>query len=196
MANDHFKNEKNSKFTLVGGILSPVADAYGKSSLISAEHRIEMCRLACEEHPLITVEPWEALRSQWTPTLEVLQHFKDELHKYFPSIRVMLLAGSDLVEGFKHEHIWNPQNLESLIKVFGIVAIERTSAINLHSEIFNSNLLFSLRDNIEIIPQPVQSELSSSKLRLLIRRGYSVKYLTDDKVVKYIEDNNLYNFIC
>ena len=191
MANDHFNNQKSSNFSLVGGILSPVSDAYGKSSLIAAKDRIEMCRLACEGHPLITVETWEALKPQWTPTLEVLNHFKEEIQSYFPKVRLMLLAGSDLVEGFKHEHIWNPQSLKDLIKDFGIVAIER-STINLSSEIFNSNLLYSLRENIEIIYQPVQSELSSSKLRLLIRRGFSIKYLTSDNVINYIKENNLY----
>jgi nicotinamide mononucleotide adenylyltransferase len=104
----------------------------------------------------------------------------------------MLIAGSDLVEGFKNEHVWNPQSLQSLIKKFGLVVIERSASVNLQSEIFNSNLLFSLHENIEIIPQAVQTELSSSKLRLLIRRGYSIKYLTDDKVIKYIKENNLY----
>lgn len=192
MANDHFNNQKNSNFSLVGGILSPVSDAYGKSSLIPAGHRIEMCRLACEGHPFITVEPWEALKPQWTPTLNVLNHFKEEIHKYFPTVRIMLLAGSDLVEGFKHENIWNPQSLQSLIKDFGVVAIERSSTINLHSEIFNSNFLYPLRENIEIIPQPIQSELSSSKLRLLIKRGYSIKYLTSDNVINYIKENNFY----
>lgn len=192
MANDHFNNQKTSNFSLVGGILSPVSDAYGKSSLIPAGHRIEMCRLACEGHPFITVEPWEALKPQWTPTLDVLNHFKEEIHKSFPNVRIMLIAGSDLVEGFKHENIWNPQSLQSLIKDFGVVAIERSSTINLHSEIFNSNFLYPLRENIEIIPQPIQSELSSSKLRLLIRRGYSIKYLTSDNVINYIKENNFY----
>lgn len=193
MANDHFNNNlKTSNFNVVGGIISPVSDAYGKSSLIPAEHRVEMCRLACEGHPLITVEPWEALKPQWTPTLEVLNHFKEEIDQVFPSVRLMLIAGSDLVEGFKNEHVWNPQSLQSLIKNFGLVVIERSASVNLQLEIFNSNLLFSLHENIEIIPQAVQTELSSSKLRLLIRRGYSIKYLTDDKVIKYIKENNLY----
>ena len=191
MAMDHFNTHNDSIYSVVGGILSPVSNAYGKASLISAEDRIEMCKLACEDHPFITVESWEALKSEWTPTLDVLKHFKEELEKLYPSIKVMLIAGSDLVEGFKHEHIWKPENLQELIKDYGLVVIERSS-INLTAEIFYSDLLYPLRDNIHIIPQTVQSELSSSKLRLLIKRKLSIKYLTVDSVIEYIKTKNLY----
>lgn len=191
MAKDHFNKEPNSKFAVVGGIISPVSDAYGKPSLIPAKDRMEMCRLACEDDPLITVESWETIKPVWTPTLDVLKHFNEEIHKQFPKVRIMLIAGSDLVEGFKHEHVWNPQNLKDLIKDFGLVIIERSS-IDLSTTIFESNVLFPLRENIHVIHQLVQSELSSSKLRLLLKRGYSIKYLTPDKVINYIEENRLY----
>lgn len=191
MAKDHFDKDPRSNYSVLGGIISPVSDAYGKSGLISAKDRIEMCQLACEDHSFISTDPWEALKPDWTPTLDVLKYFNTEIIESFPNVKVMLIAGSDLLEGFRHENIWNPESLKELIETFGLAVIERSN-FNISNEIFNSNLLYPLRENIHIIPQMVQSELSSSKLRLLIKRGHSIKYLTSDKVIQYIKENNLY----
>ena len=179
MAHDFFNNNPSYNFKVVGGIISPVSDGYGKSSLISASHRLEMCRLACENHPFIGVESWEALNSEWTPTLTAVKYYDEEIKRDSDcsKVKLMLLIGSDLVDGFRDALIErNPHN-----------------EIPIPSEIFESDLLYSLRDNIFFVPQMVTSELSSSKLRLLIRRGHSIKYLTSDKVIDYIKNNGLYN---
>ena len=197
MAHDFFNNNPSYNFKVVGGIISPVSDGYGKSSLISASHRLEMCRLACENHPFIGVESWEALNSEWTPTLTAVKYYDEEIKRDSDcsKVKLMLLIGSDLVDGFRDAHIWNEDGLKELISSFGLVIIERNphNEIPIPSEIFESDLLYSLRDNIFFVPQMVTSELSSSKLRLLIRRGHSIKYLTSDKVIDYIKNNGLYN---
>ena len=196
MANDYFNLMENShKYKLIGGIISPVSNGYGKASLIPAEERLEMCRLASGGHPFITVEPWEALKSEWTPTLQVLKHFNQEICKEIPNVKVMLLCGSDFVEAFREPTIWNPVSLKELIETFGLVVIERNTskyAKSLEQEIFGSDLLFQVRRNIFIVPQMIPTEISSSKLRLLIKRGHSIKYLTSDSVIEYILKNNLY----
>lgn len=193
MANDYF--DSSSNFKVIGGILSPVSNGYGKPSLISPKHRLAMCKLASEAHPFITVEPWETLKSDWTPTLDVLKHFDEEIRKEIPNVKIFLLCGSDLIGGFHDPKIWDPVKLKELIETFGLVIIERKDTLKLKAieqEIFESDLLFSLRRNIFVIPQMVSNEISSSKLRLLIKRGQSIKYLTSDEVVEYIRDNNLY----
>lgn len=198
IANDYFSlMEPSQKYKVIGGILSPVSNGYGKASLIPAEDRLEMCRLASEGHSFITVEPWEALKSDWTPTFQVLKHFDNEIRREVPNVKVMLLCGSDLIEKFRVPSIWNPALLKELIENFGIVVIERTSGAPLvkavEKEIFETDLLFQVRRNIFLIPQLVPSEISSSKLRLLIQRGHSIKYLTPDSVIGYINKNNFYN---
>ena len=196
MANDYFNSlEQSQKYKVIGGILSPVSNGYGKSSLISPEDRLEMCKLASEGHPFITVEPWETLKPDWTPTLEVLKHFHEEIRTEVPNVKIMLLCGSDLIEKFHDPTIWNPDRLYELIEMFGLVVIERKTSQQIKSlekYIFESDLLFQVRRNIFIIPQMVPTEISSSKLRLLIKREQSIKYLTCDKVIEYIQKNNLY----
>jgi len=197
MANDYFDlMEQSRKYKVIGGILSPVSNGYGKASLITAEDRLEMCQLGSEGHPFITVEPWETLKSDWTPTLQVLKHFDEEIRKEIdPNVKVMLLCGSDLIEGFREPKIWNPTQLKELMETFGIVVIERTTGQytkSVDQEIFESDPLFQFRKNIFIIPQMVPTDISSSKLGLLIKRGHSIKYLTPDAVIEYIHMNNLY----
>ena len=48
------------------------------------------------------------------------------------------------------------------------------------------------RNNIHLIPQLIQNDVSSTKVRLFLRRGLSVRYLLPAAVVDYIEENNLY----
>lgn len=48
------------------------------------------------------------------------------------------------------------------------------------------------RDNIHLISQLIQNDVSSTKVRLFLRRGLSVRYLLPMGVVDYIEVNGLY----
>ena len=48
------------------------------------------------------------------------------------------------------------------------------------------------RHNIFFIPQLIQNDVSSTKVRLFLRRGLSVRYLLPGPVVDYIEENHLY----
>jgi nicotinamide mononucleotide adenylyltransferase len=48
------------------------------------------------------------------------------------------------------------------------------------------------RDNIHLISQLIQNDVSSTKVRLFLRRGLSVRYLLPMSVVDYIEQNGLY----
>jgi nicotinamide mononucleotide adenylyltransferase len=48
------------------------------------------------------------------------------------------------------------------------------------------------RDNIRVIPQLIQNDVSSTKIRLFRKRGKSIRYYIPDKVVDYIYEHGLY----
>ena len=48
------------------------------------------------------------------------------------------------------------------------------------------------RSNIYLISQMIQNDVSSTKVRLFLRRGLSVRYLLPSAVIDYIEANGLY----
>lgn len=49
------------------------------------------------------------------------------------------------------------------------------------------------KDNIWVIQQLVQNDISSTKIRLFLRRDMSIRYLVPEPVVSYIEANGLYD---
>lgn len=53
--------------------------------------------------------------------------------------------------------------------------------------------LQSWKDNIWVIQQLVQNDISSTKVRLFLRRDMSIRYLVPEPVVQYIEENGLFD---
>ena len=100
--------------------MSPVNDSYGKVGLAQARHRVTMCRRACEtSSDWISVDDWEATRPDYSPTAVVLDHFERELNsedrrngiaefegRPRRKIRIMLLAGSDLIQTMSVPNLW------------------------------------------------------------------------------------------
>ena len=48
------------------------------------------------------------------------------------------------------------------------------------------------RSNIHLVSQMIQNDVSSTKVRLFLRRGMSVRYLIPTSVMDYIIENGLY----
>ena len=48
------------------------------------------------------------------------------------------------------------------------------------------------QDNIFLVPQTITNDVSSTKVRLFLKRGMSVRYLLPGPVVEYIETHHLY----
>ncbi|XP_023674846.1 nicotinamide/nicotinic acid mononucleotide adenylyltransferase 2 [Paramormyrops kingsleyae] len=68
---------KTGRFIVIGGIISPVHDTYGKPGLVSSRHRLTMCQLAVESSDWIRVDPWECYQDSWKTTCCVLEHHRD-----------------------------------------------------------------------------------------------------------------------
>lgn len=105
-------------FSVIGGYMSPVNDAYKKRGLLSAEHRISMCNLACRSSEFIMVDPWEANQSTFQRTLSVLSRIRSSLCDIglvpSASLKVMLICGSDLLESFSTPKVWIPEQIRNL----------------------------------------------------------------------------------
>ncbi|XP_023642468.1 nicotinamide/nicotinic acid mononucleotide adenylyltransferase isoform X2 [Capsella rubella] len=116
-------------FHVLGGYMSPVNDAYKKKGLLSAEHRLEMCNLACQSSDFVMVDSWEASQSSYQRTLTVLLRVKTSLtnNRLVPeeSLKVMLLCGSDLLQSFCTPGVWIPEQVRTICKEYGIVCIRR-----------------------------------------------------------------------
>ncbi|TYI13061.1 hypothetical protein ES332_A08G032500v1 [Gossypium tomentosum] len=182
-------------FCVIGGYMSPVNDAYKKKGLIAADHRIELCNLACKSSDFIMVDPWEAKQSSFQRSLTVLNRVKSFLIEggLIPkeSLKVMPVCGSDLVQSFSIPGFWIPEQVRSICKDYGVVCIRREGQ-DLEKIINNDEILNENRDNIRIVDELVPNQISSTRLRECISRGLSIKYLTVDEAIEYIKKQNLY----
>lgn len=70
---------RTGRYYVVGGIISPVNDAYGKKDLISAKHRCKMVDLALHSSDWIRLDCWESDQETWQKTLNVLNHHQNSL---------------------------------------------------------------------------------------------------------------------
>lgn len=189
----------NTEFEVVGGYLSPVGDAYKKAGLASADHRIRMCDLAVEDSSWISVDRWEPIHKEYLPTAKVLDHFDHELNEVRGGIedysgqkrkiKVALLAGADLIQTMSTPNLWAPKDLDHILGHYGAFIVEREG-----TDI--DDALASLqqwRDNIYVIHQLVKNDVSSTRIRLFLKRDMSIRYLVPEAVIKYIEANGLYS---
>jgi nicotinamide mononucleotide adenylyltransferase len=78
--------------------------------------------------------------------------------------------------------------LDHILGKFGTFIIERVGSDMDHA----TEALARWRHNIFIVPQLIQNDVSSTKIRLFLRRGLSVRYLLPAQVIGYIEEHDLY----
>ncbi|KAL7249079.1 hypothetical protein ACSBR1_011277 [Camellia fascicularis] len=168
-------------FCVIGGYMSPVNDAYQKRSLISAKHRIEMCHLACRSSEFIMVDPWEASQDTFQRTLTVLCRIKSSLCD----------SGRISGESFSIPGAWIPEQVRTICRDFGVVCIHREGQ-DIEKVISNDDILNEYKTNIRVVDELVPNQISSTRVRDCILRGLSVKYLTADEVINYINQHRLY----
>jgi len=196
MAKDYVR--QNTDFEILGGYLSPVSDMYKKPGLLSARHRVDMCTLAAEDSDTwLMVDSWEAFQT-YQRTAIVLDHFDHEINTVLGGVhttngehrkvRVMLLAGSDLIGTMSEPGVWSYSDLEHILGRYGCLIVERAGTGMDQA----TDSLARWRSNIHLISQLIQNDVSSTKVRLFLRRGLSVRYLLPNSVVDYIEQHALY----
>jgi nicotinamide mononucleotide adenylyltransferase len=191
VARDHALMETD--FQVVGGYLSAVSDEYKKPGLAPAIHRVNMCRLAVRKSSdWLMVDPWEALvQTEYSKTADVLDHFEEEINgkrRGIPVLdedgneverrkaRIMLLAGSDLIQTMSEPGVWDEKDLHHILGNFGCFIVERAES-EIDQSIFSSSSVHSrsplalYRDNIFMVSQLVRNDVSSTKVRLFLRKG-------------------------
>ncbi|ORX49856.1 Nucleotidylyl transferase [Hesseltinella vesiculosa] len=203
MAKDHF--EQGNQYELLAGYFSPVSDAYMKDGLAPAKHRVKMCQLAVDStSDWMMVDSWESRQDSYQRTAVVLDHFDQELNRPTQGqggvlardgsrkhIRIMLLAGGDLIASFGHPGVWTSADLHHIVGDFGCVIVERTGT-DVYGFLLSHDILYQHRMNVLVIKQLIHNDISSTKIRLFVKRGMSITYLLPDPLIDYIKEHNLY----
>eukprot|EP00126_Sphaerothecum_destruens_P009787 Sdes_comp20586_c2_seq4m15545 len=177
-----------------------------------------MCREAVSTSNWLSVSDWESTQNEWQRTVSVMHHTFDQFnpssnrHSRFvssgnsflnsstdasdvmssSSVNIRLLCGSDLMESFSKPGLWDLNDLEIIAGLYGITCISRQGSPSTSQIVQKHDLLSLYQGNIHSIENPFQNEISSTRVRESLSRGYSVKYLIPDSVNDYISSKKLY----
>lgn len=141
-----------------------------ESRNVESDDRLNMARLATKDDKRFEVLDLEIKRGGVSYTIDTVRDLKAKL----PSAEFYLIVGSDLANDFP---TW--RYFEGLKKSVKIVVAKRRA------------YPLKKRDRF-IVLDIVQMGISSSHIRGLIKKGFSVKYLLTDSVAHYIEEHKLY----
>lgn len=145
---------------------------------ISSEHRLAMAKLAFGNNGKFEVSDIEIRDSgEKTYTIDTLQKLKEVYIN--EKVKFFLILGADnilILDKWKQP--------EKLFELAEIIVVGRPG-----SELEKAESKYSSR--IRIVPIPLM-EISSSKIRSLIREKKSVRYMISSEVEKYIYENRLY----
>ncbi|ANB14500.1 nicotinamide-nucleotide adenylyltransferase NMA1 [Sugiyamaella lignohabitans] len=193
---------EHTRLEVIGGYYSPVSDNYQKPGLAKSHHRVRMCELACERtSSWLMVDAWESLQPTYTRTALVLDHFNEEINVRRQGVgtadgqrkpvKIMLLAGGDLIESMGEPNVWAEDDLHHILGRYGCIIVERTGS-DVRSFLLSHDIMYEHRRNVLVIKQLIYNDISSTKVRLFLRRGMSVQYLLPNSVIRYILEHGLY----
>ena len=149
---------------------------------VSAQDRLEMCRLAFSGMEGVYVSDMEIQRGGRSYTVDTLRELSGEDRRLF------LLCGTDgmLTLGERND-------AGEIFKLYYPVYVRRESDKRLDGEIIAKNQEYFEKYGRYVIKLDTPAiEISSSKLRMMMRQGGDVTEFMDSEVLKYIENKGLY----
>lgn len=211
LAKDHLQDQG---YRVLGGVISPTNDKYNKKGLISSVHRLEMARLALEDYSFVKLSPWEVEQAEWSRTRLVLDTHQDLITKFCQGSeekqpwmpdnlsplnesdpgeipKLVFICGADLLESFSVPNLWMESDIERIVQMYGLAVITREGC-DPEKYIYGHDILNKFKENIHIATERVPNMISSTCIRLAIRRGHSIKFLVPNPVINYVNQNNLY----
>lgn len=158
--------------------------------------RVDMLKLAIAGEPGMIIDEREIHREGPCYTFLTLQSFREE----FPDEALCLIIGADQFVNFDSWYRW-----QDLFDLAHLVVVYRPGW-NPNGQIANTELAQRIQEHATAEPaslrdakfgqlffaQVSQFDLSSSRIRTLLRQGQSVRYLVPDSVWGYIQQHQLY----
>jgi len=154
-------------------VVSPQNPFKQDVELADTQHRLNMARLAVGDNEKIKISEVELSLPKPSYTIDTLR----ALEKEYPEIEFSIIMGADNLMGLNR---W--KEVETLLSRYRIIVYPRPGYEAKEPE----------GAHIEIVDAP-QVDISSTQLRRWIGEGRSVLYFTNDKVIEYFSQNNLYN---
>lgn len=162
----------------------PSGQSYMKKGtyILEAAHRLRAVELAVEGTPWFLVKDMEIRRDGYTYTYETLE----ELHLDYPEYEFYFIIGADSL--FSMETWMEPGRIFDSCTILAAVRGEESRE---QIEIKAAELSAAYGADVRCLQFPV-IDISSTEIRNRIARGESIRYLVPDKVMDYLQKNQLY----
>ncbi len=142
--------------------------------LASAWDRYRMVALAVQGNPRFEVSDYEVQKGGKSYSIDTVCHFRA---RYPAETKLFFIIGEDNVDTLE---TW--KEIDRIIEIVTFIVVNRPGFRHHQKKIkFQSVMLPGM-------------DISSSYLRRAIAQGKTIKYLVPDKVLEYIEQNQLYKF--
>ncbi|MDC0908614.1 nicotinate (nicotinamide) nucleotide adenylyltransferase [Flavobacteriales bacterium] len=153
-------------------VVSPQNPFKAKKTLLHQHHRLMIIKSEIENNNKLLVSDIEFSMPQPSYTIDTLVRLKEKN----PDDEYVIIIGSD---NLKNLHKW--KNYSQIISDFKIYVYPRNGFDN-----------YTEDENIYIIKDVPQMEVSASFIRNSIKLGKDVSYLVPDNAWKYIDEMNFY----
>ena len=154
-------------------IILATNNKYNKREIINLKDRINMLQLTMKDKRIIVEN--EDICKKFNYTIDALEYYQNK----FKDDEIIFIMGSDNLKDLK-----NWRRYVDLIKNFQFIVTLRNND--------NIEELVEIAKDAKIEYVTSVGELSSTFIRNEIRKNNDVEKYLDDRVIKYIEDNNLY----
>ena len=155
-----------------------------KGLVATAAHRVAMIERAVDDHPVLEVSKMELERGGVSYTVDTLKAIDSQ----FPTAELFLLVGADSLTD-----VPNWRNPQEICRLATIAVARRPDApepdLQGLARILSPDLVDAICSRVVAMPRIA---LSSSEIRHRVASGQSIRYLTPDSVVRYIEEQGLY----
>eukprot|EP00770_Monocercomonoides_exilis_P002236 MONOS_2221.1-p1 / transcript=MONOS_2221.1 / gene=MONOS_2221 / organism=Monocercomonoides_exilis_PA203 / gene_product=nicotinamide mononucleotide adenylyltransferase 1 / transcript_product=nicotinamide mononucleotide adenylyltransferase 1 / location=Mono_scaffold00044:88474-89400(+) / protein_length=211 / sequence_SO=supercontig / SO=protein_coding / is_pseudo=false len=186
--------EIKGNYTVLGGIISPIAVTYGKPGLLDGPTRVEMCKLGCLHSSWIGVDDWESVQPAWVRTAVTLEILHERLSKVLLTndFSIAFVMSMDNLEAMTNPKIWDPAFFPRLFK-FKLVCCGREG--KKFEEVVEHESLRPYKAQIYKAFEEPRNDISSTFVRELLAHSESVRYLIPDEVASFIEEKQLYKAV-
>lgn len=175
--------EINKKYKFDKILLIPTNKTPKKllDNLATNEQRLTMCQLALKNFPNAEASNIEFLLGGTSYTINTVK----ELKKQFPQYEFYLIVGSDMFLCFDK---W--KDYKNIFEICNIITAARD--YDQYQKLTEKKEEFAQYKNKIFVEQINIFPVSSTQIRKMIKNGENTQDLLDEKVKKYITENNIY----
>lgn len=151
--------------------------------MAAGKDRLNMCRLAFSDYSNVTVSDFELKRTGKSYSYYTVKHFSEK----YPHDKLWFVMGSDMLLYFDKWYRY-----EDILKLCGLICVSRNEGDR--SELIKKADSLSSLGEVKILTA-APFEISSTRIRDMLKNDLDTSRYMDETVVKYIKENNIYKWV-